>query len=130
MATDSILVSTKKALGIPATIDEFDLDVIMHINAVLSTMGDFGMGPTDGFEIEDDEAKWDSFLLGDKRYNFVKTYVYLKVRLLFDPPSAANLVISMEKMIAEYEWRMTALKENDKNGVVSDERTVISGGRP
>lgn len=103
----SILKSTKKVLGLSADYTAFDPDIIMHINAAFVILNQIGVGPTTGFMIEDDEAEWDSYGLTDTAYlNLVKTYVYLKVRLLFDPPGTSFLLTSMEKQIDEYAWRL------------------------
>lgn len=110
--TDSILDSVKKVLGLSPDYDVFDVDIIMHINSVFSTLHDLGIGPDDGFEIEDDVAGWSSFLGDDKVLNRVKTYVTLKVRMLFDPPSTAHLTAAYEKQIAELEWRLNAYRES------------------
>lgn len=103
----SILKSTKKILGLGDDYDVFDLDVITHINAVFSTLQQLGVGPAAGFMIEDDGPTWDDFLLNDPRLNNVKTYVYLRVRLLFDPPATSFAISAMQEQIKEFEWRLT-----------------------
>ena len=102
----SILKSTKKILGLGDDYDVFDLDVITHINAVFSTLQQLGVGPAAGFMIEDDGPTWDDFLLKDPRLNNVKTYVYLRVRLLFDPPATSFAISAMQEQIKELEWRL------------------------
>ena len=102
----SILKSTKKILGLGDDYDVFDLDVITHINAVFSTLQQLGVGPAAGFMIEDDGPTWDDFLLNDPRLNNVKTYVYLRVRLLFDPPATSFAISAMQEQIKEFEWRL------------------------
>lgn len=109
--SDSILNTTKKILGIEEDYTAFDPDIIMHINSVFSTLYDLGIGPTDGFAIDDASATWDSFLNGDKRLNSVKTYVYLRVRLLFDPPTTSYLINSMKEQVQELEWRINTYRE-------------------
>lgn len=109
--TESILTSTKKVLGLAADYTEFDSDIIMHINSVFATLHQLGIGPINGFAIEDTEATWDAFLLGDNRFNSVKTYVYLKVRLIFDPPTSSFAIAAMEKQISELEWRLNVARE-------------------
>lgn len=109
---DSILKSTKKILGIAADYTAFDLDVITHINAAFSTLYQLGVGPTTGFGIEDDVATWTDFIEGDiSIVNACKTYVYLRVRLLFDPPPTSFALQSMKEQLTEYEWRISALRE-------------------
>lgn len=107
----SILTSTKKILGIAADYTAFDLDIITHINTALSTLTQLGVGPVDGFMIEDAEAEWDEFIGVDNRYNSVKSYVFLKVRQLFDPPSTSYLITAMEKQIEEFEYRLNTTRE-------------------
>jgi hypothetical protein len=109
--SDSILTSTKKVLGIAESYDAFDTDIIMHTNSVFSTLQQLGVGPKEGFAIQDAEAKWDDFLLNDARLNVVKSYVYLRVRLLFDPPGTSYLISSLEKQAEEMAWRMNVSRE-------------------
>lgn len=111
--TNSILDSVKKNLGINADYDVFDQDVLMHINTALSTLEQLGIGPEGGFEIEDAYASWDEVIGGDPRLNSVKTYVYLRVRLLFDPPTTSYLITAMKEQIQELEWRLNAKREGD-----------------
>ena len=110
--TDSILNSVKKNLGIEASYTAFDHDVITHVNSVFSTLNQLGIGPEDGFMIEDDTAVWGDFIGVDPRLNNVKTYVYLRVRLLFDPPSTSYHVTAMKDQIQELEWRLNAFRED------------------
>ena len=103
---DSILNSTKKLLGIAEDYDAFDTDIVMHINSVFNTLSQLGLHPTDGFAIEDESSVWSEYIDNQKLYNSVKTYMYLKVRLLFDPPTTSFAIESFAKQIAEYEWRI------------------------
>ena len=103
---DSILNSTKKILGLSEEYDVFDLDVITHINSVFSTLEQLGVGPAGGFMIEGDTETWASFFGPDPRLNAVKSYVYLRVRLLFDPPATSFAVSAMQEQIKELEWRL------------------------
>lgn len=108
---DSILTSTKKVLGLDESYTAFDADVIMHINSVFSTLNQLGIGPPNGYAIADASATWDAFLGSDLRLNSVKTYVYLRVRLLFDPPTTSYLLQSMQEQIKELEWRLNVYRE-------------------
>ena len=108
---DSILKSVKKVLGVEATYTAFDLDILIHINSVFSTLHQLGIGPEDGFAIEDDTAMWTSFLADDPRLNSVKTYVYLKVRMFFDPPQTSYLVDALDRQAKEFEWRLSVVRE-------------------
>jgi hypothetical protein len=110
--TDSILDGTKKALNLAPDYTPFDQDIIMHINSVFSTLNQLGVGPELGFMIEDNEALWSDFLGGDLRLNNVKTYVYLRVRMLFDPPTIGYLVEAMKEQAKELEWRINAQRES------------------
>jgi hypothetical protein len=109
---DSILTSTKKVLGIDDSYAAFDEDIIMHINSVFSTLNQLGIGPDDGFAIEDDTATWDTYLDGDLNKNSVKTYMYLKVRLLFDPPTTSFTQEAMKQQAQELEWRLNVVRED------------------
>lgn len=115
--SDSILNSTKKALGLDPDYDVFDLDVIMHINTVFGTLNQLGVGPDAGFMIDADSDTWVSFLGTDPRLNQVKTYVYLRVRLLFDPPGTAFLMEASKAQIQELEWRLNVQAEGTFDNV-------------
>lgn len=108
---ESILNSTKKILGLEETYDVFDLDVITHINAAFSTINQLGVGPEEGFFVTDDSQEWGSFEVPDNQLHAVKTYVYLKVRVLFDPPGTSFLNEAMDKQIKELEWRLNMFRE-------------------
>lgn len=103
---DSILTSIKKLLGIAEEYTQFDEDIIMHINTVFLNLTQLGVGPEDGFAIENDAASWEDFINDNIQLQAVKTYVYLKVKLLFDPPLSSSVIESMNRMIAELEWRL------------------------
>lgn len=107
----SILTSTKKILGIAEDYTVFDLDVITHINSAFSTLTQLGVGPAEGFMIEDEVAEWLDFEADDLQYNSVKTYVYLRVRLLFDPPTTSYLIAAFNDQIKELEWRLNVHRE-------------------
>lgn len=111
--TDSILNSTKKVLGIAEDYTAFDADILMHINSVFSTLNQLGIGPDDGFAIEDDSVTWDTYLAGDLRKNSVKTYMALRVRMLFDPPVTSFTQEAMHQQIIEHEWRLNVVREGD-----------------
>lgn len=113
MTANSILDSVKKVLGMDASYTVFDLDVTMHINSVFSILNDLGIGPDAGFMIEDNTALWDTFLLGDPRINKVKSYVFLRVKLLFDPPTTSFHIDAMKEQIREFEWRLNVNREDE-----------------
>ncbi|MET0786503.1 MAG: hypothetical protein ABWY25_07355 [Paenisporosarcina sp.] len=108
---ESILNSTKKILGLDADYTPFDLDVITHINAAFSILNQLGVGPEEGFSIDDDTAVWGDFSCPPNQLHLVKTYVYLKVRLLFDPPATSYLIEAANQQIKEYEWRLNIFRE-------------------
>lgn len=110
---ESILTSIKKLLGIAEEYEHFDADIIMHINTVFLALTQIGVGPSEGFCIYDASAIWDDFL-PDSRINLnaVKSYVYLKVKLLFDPPASSALIESTNKLAAEYEFRLNVAAES------------------
>ena len=111
---ESILTSIKKLLGIGEECDDFDSEIIIHINSVFSDLNGIGGGPSEGFSIEDDSVTWDAFLTMDNpaRFNSVKTYMYLKVRLLFDPPQSSTVIENFNKKIDELTWRLNVTAEN------------------
>lgn len=104
--SDSILDSTKKVLNVAETDTSFDVDIILHINSVFATLHELGIGPDAGFQIEDADAHWADFLLNDPRLNSIKTYMCLRVRLLFDPPMTGYHISALQEQIKELEWRI------------------------
>lgn len=108
---ESILKSTKKILGLAEDYVAFDLDVLTHINAAFSILCQLGIGPESGFTVEDETDLWTDFAVPPEQLNLVKTYVYLKVRILFDPPSTSYHVQAANDQIKEYEWRLNVLRE-------------------
>lgn len=108
---ESILTSIKKMLGPSATDDYFDPDIIMHINTTFFTLKQLGVGPTAGFFIEDASTTWDEFLDDPVECNAVKTYMYAKVKLVFDPPQNASHIKCLENIVSEYEWRLNHEEE-------------------
>lgn len=113
---ESILTSIKKLLGITESYDHFDSDIIMHINTVLFTLNQLGFS---NFAILDKSQTWSDYLKDSKKLEAVKSYIYLKVRLLFDPPSSSAAVDSIKQLVSEYEWRLNVAVdpgEEDTNG--------------
>ncbi len=107
----SILTSTKKILGIAEDYTVFDLDIITHINTAFSTLTQLGVGPSPGFMIEDDTAVWEDFIGADLELHAVKSYVFLRVRMLFDPPQTSYLISAQERQIEQLEWRLNVHRE-------------------
>ena len=116
---DSILVSIKKMLGISEDVKIFDADIIIHINSVFMILNQLGVGPSKGFSITDATSTWSEFIPNESSIEAVKSYVYLKVRLLFDPPTSSAAIESYNKMIAEFEWRINVMVETGE--IVSTE---------
>ena len=103
---ESVLTSIKKMLGIVEEYTHFDADLIMHINSVLSILNQIGVGPSEGFSIKDIEDTWTDFIPQSSKLEFVKSYIYMKVKLLFDPPLSSAVIESTKQMISELEWRI------------------------
>lgn len=111
MIENSILTSVKKVLGIDESYTVFDQDIMIHINSVLNTLTQLGVGPENGFRINDATTVWTDFYGEDLRYNSVQSYMYLRVRMLFDPPPPATMTMFKE-MIKELEWRINVQRED------------------
>lgn len=108
---ESILTSVKKMLGIAEDYDHFDPDIIMHINSVFMTLTQLGVGPSEGFIIEDDSTTWIDFIPDITKLQAVKSFIYLKVRLLFDPPTSSAVIEAMNRQASEFEWRLNVSAE-------------------
>ena len=110
---DSILTSIKKLLGITEEYTHFDADLIMHINSTFMILKQLGVGPPNGFRISNSSSEWSDFIpIDDKRFESVKSYVYMKVRLLFDPPASSIAMDSMNRLLSEFEWRLNVEAES------------------
>lgn len=109
---ESILTSIKKLLGIAEEYEHFDPDIIMHINSVFMTLTQLGVGPSEGFVIEDDTSVWTDFIPEVGKLEAIKSYMHLKVKLLFDPPQSSAVIESMNRMISEFEWRLNVAAES------------------
>lgn len=108
---NSILKSTKKVLNVPPNYTAFDLDIITHINSALSSLNQLGIGPAAGLDIEDDTIVWEDLALPTNQQSMVKSYIYLKTRLLFDPPATSFGIQALENAIREHEWRLSTFRE-------------------
>ena len=110
---ESILTSIKKLLGIAEDYTQFDDDIIMHINSVFMTMTQLGVGPSDGFYIEDDSVIWSDFIPESNKLQAVKSYMFIKVKLLFDPSSIGSSTLAMyERQLDRLEWRLNVAAES------------------
>jgi len=103
---ESILTSIKKLLGIAEEYTHFDADLIMHINSVLSILTQIGVGPAEGFSIKDESSVWEDFVPENSKLELIKSYTYMKVKLLFDPPLISAVIESINRIISELEWRI------------------------
>lgn len=104
---ESILTSIKKLLGIDESYSHFDPDLVMHINSVFSILTQMGVGPSDGFSITGKDENWSDFLQDNPaRMQLVKSYMNLKVKLLFDPPLSSAALDAINRQISEFEWRL------------------------
>lgn len=139
----SILQTTKTSLGLAVDYTPFDAELIVHINSVLATLTQLGIGPSGGMSITGYSETWDAFMLrtdelvADPRLNAVKSYMYLRVRMLFDPPSVGYVVTAMEKQIEQLEWRIMVAQDDIINPlppVITDvtdifgEDVILDGG--
>ena len=111
---ESILRSIRKMIGPDETYTHYDTDLIIHINSVLAVLTQLGVGPSEGFFIQDESATWNDFLGNDPKLEMVKSYVYMKVKLAFDPPSSSAVIDSMNRSISEFEWRTNMAAEEKK----------------
>lgn len=112
---NSILTSVKKMIGITQEDTSFDEDIIMHINTVFFILNQLGVGPAEPFTIEDDLAEWSMFLESPTSLQLVKTYMKLKVQLLFDPPSNSSITNAINQSISELEFRLNIAVDPGKN---------------
>lgn len=99
-------------LGIAEEYTHFDADITMHINSVFMTLTQLGVGPAEGFSIKDDSAIWADFMPDSPVFESVKTYVFMRVKLIFDPPLTQAVIASMERQIDEFEWRLNVSAES------------------
>jgi len=103
---DSILQSIKKLIGPSTLYDHFDADLIIHINTVFTILNQLGVGPSAGFVISGDTETWDQFLPAGEQLEMVKSYMFLRVKMLFDPPLSSGTCEVYNRQITEFEWRL------------------------
>jgi len=131
--TESILTSTKKILDLEESYTAFDLNIMTHINSVFSTLNQLGIGPPEGYRVEDATDTWADFIGTDPRLLNVKTYTFLRVKLLFDPPPTSFHTTSLKEQIQELEWRLNVQREetawvSPDPDELPDDLEVIDGG--
>lgn len=116
---ESILTSIKKLIGITEDYKHFDTDLIIHINSVFMILSQMGIGPDNGFSISDETTTWNDYLPeGNKNFEAVKTYMYLKTRIVFDPPQSSSTMEAMKQTINELEWRLNVEAEQKGKEVI------------
>lgn len=104
--SDSILITIKKLLGIEKSYTPFDADIIIHINSAIAILNQIGVG-VDGFVVNDENDTWLDFLGETTQLEMVKSYMYAKVRSMFDPPTGSIVAEALNKTLAELEWRIS-----------------------
>lgn len=117
---ESILTSIKKLLGITEEYEHFDSDLIMHINSVFMILNQLGVGPSTGFFIKGGDEVWTDFIPENPQLELVKSYMHLKVKLLFDPPLGSAVIEVMNRQISEFEWRLNVAVDSE-----CSEETII-----
>jgi len=114
---ESILTSIKKILGIEEDYEQFDQDIIMHINTVFMILNQLGVGPDSCFTVNDKEATWSDFTSDATNVEAIKTYMGLKVRLIFDPPTSSSVIDATNRIISELEWRLNVQVDPEEEGL-------------
>ena len=109
---ESILNETKAVLGVAEDVTIFDPDIRMHLNSALGTLNQLGIGPEGGFEVTGVTETWADFLLTDLKLSPVKSYVHLRVKLLFDPPANSWVTVAIKEQIEQLEWRLSEVRED------------------
>jgi hypothetical protein len=104
---ESILNTIKKMLGLSIDDTSFDVDILVNINSAFMILNQLGVGPEEAFSIQDSSIEWPAYFLTDTIYEAVKTYIYLKVKLMFDPPTTSFHISAIERQVVELEWRLT-----------------------
>jgi hypothetical protein len=114
MGEESILDSIKQLLGIQEDDTSFDLDIIIAINSILSVLSQLGVGPEEGYQITGSSEIWSDFIEDSPKINSVKSYLYMRVKMLFDPPLTSSVSTAMSDAIQEFEWRLTVQSESSQ----------------
>ncbi len=121
---ESILKTIKQLIGCPDDFEQFDLDLIVHINSAFATLTNLGVGPKEGYRITGADNAWSEFEDDAQKLSLIKDYVYIKTRLLFDPPISGSLMDSLKEQLKEMEWRLYILydpiSEDDEKGKSDD----------
>lgn len=120
---ESILKSTKKLLGVAEDYSAFDMDIIININSAFSTLLQLGLGPSDGFYITGDMETWSDFIPDEQQNKFLDVcqYVYLSVKIIFDPPTSSSVLDAYQKRLDELTWRLNVMEETFREEVDDEE---------
>ena len=114
---ESILTSIKKLLGLDKDYEHFDTDIMIHINSTFMNLTQIGVGPKTGFIIQDKTTTWSDFEADSIKAQAAKSYIYLKVRVIFDPPANSFLIDAMKNQATEIEWRLNVQAEGGLDNV-------------
>lgn len=114
---NSILNDIKKMLGIASDYTNFDTDIIIDINSVFMILNQLGVGPKDGFKITGADETWSDYVSDEDNLEAIKSYIHLKVKVMFDPPLNSTVMEAHKQMISEYEWRLNVQSEGGKTDV-------------
>lgn len=128
--TDSIVLSIKKMLGLDENYTPFDTDVIIHINSAFMTLCQMGIGPKEGFEVTDSSQKWTDFLTNRVMLGGVKTWVYLQVKMLFDPPANSFVMDAYKTQAEQILWRLNVQAESVEEMPFMNEEGLKRGANP
>lgn len=129
--TDSIFVTIKKMLGLGDDYTPFDMDIMVHINSALMELCQLGIGPTEGFQISDYDTSWSEFITDKEMLGSVKNYIYLSVKILFDPPTNSFVMDAMQKQIEKLGWRLNVQAESKKTfDFITDDENARKRGWP
>ena len=115
---DSILTSIKKLMGLTEEYDAFDQDILILINSILFELEQIGVKAKDGFALADKTAVWSDYSDDNRLLNVLKPYIYMKTKLMFDPPTSSGALDSMNRIIDRFEWRINLYA--DTGGTVND----------
>lgn len=127
---DSIVATIKKMLGLEDDYTPFDTDVIVNINAALMTLTQLGIGPKEGFTVTDYSQTWSDFVTNEVQLGAVKTYVYLKVKMIFDPPTNSYVMDAMKQQAEEIGWRLNVQAESVEKFDFMTKDSLKRGGSP
>lgn len=122
---ESVLTSTKKVLGLAKEYTAFDEDILMHINSAFSVLQQLGVGPDEGIFVEDDGNTWDEITSDLNALHMVRSYIFLKVQLLFDPPNTSFVLDAKQNQIKEMEWRISTVREWNLHPVDPREEVIV-----